>query len=139
MGEGGAIVINREKYMERAEIIREKRTNRRQVLKGCVDKYTWHDIESSFLPSDLLAAKIISKRMKVLNLYHEELADLEKKSKLLRQFVPENVEHNVHVYNILLLSDEIRAKLVVGLKEQEIMAYICYVPLHSAHGFEAWL
>ncbi len=142
MGEGGAIIINEEKYMERAEIIREKGTNRRQVLRGCVDKYTWHDIGSSFLPSDVLAAilsaqmarydEIMEKRMNVWNIYHNGLIDLEKQGKLVRQFVPDYVEHNAHMYNILLPSDDIRTNLVAKLKEQGIMAYICYVPLHSA-------
>lgn len=142
MGEGGAIVINQEKYMDRAEIIREKGTNRRQVLRGCVDKYTWHDIGSSFLPSDVLAAilsaqmerydEIMAKRMNVWNIYHEQLIDLENAGKLVRQFVPDDVEHNAHMYNIVLPTEEIRTNLVMELKKQEIMAYICYVPLHSA-------
>ena len=142
MGEGGAIVLNEEKYLERAEIIREKGTNRRQVLKGWVDKYTWHDIGSSFLPSDLLAAllyaqferfdEIMDKRMNVWNIYHEGLKELENKELLVRQFVPADVEHNAHMYNIILPNDEIRTDLVAKLKEKDVMAYICYVPLHSA-------
>lgn len=142
MGEGGAIILNEEQYMERAEIIREKGTNRRQVLRGCVDKYTWHDIGSSFLPSDLLAAvlyaqmnrydEIMEKRTDVWNIYHRELKVLEEQGKLVRQFVPEHVEHNAHMYNILLPSEDIRTELVMKLKEQGIMAYICYVPLHSS-------
>lgn len=142
MGEGGAIVLNEEKYLNRAEIIREKGTNRRQVLKGWVDKYTWHDIGSSFLPSDLLAAvlsaqlerydEIMGKRLLIWNTYHELLKPLEDAGKLRRAIVPGNVQHNGHMYNIVLPTDEIRTKLVEGLKEQGIMAYICYVPLHSA-------
>ena len=142
MGEGGGIVINEEKYMERAEIIREKGTNRRNVLRGLVDKYTWHDIGSSFLPSDVLAAilaaqmerydEIMEKRMNVWNTYHTMLADVEKQGKLVRQFVPEYAEHNAHMYNIILPSAEIRTKLIATLKEKQIAAYICYVPLHSA-------
>lgn len=142
MGEGGAIVLNEEKYLERAEIIREKGTNRRQVLKGWVDKYTWHDIGSSFLPSDLLAAvlsaqmerydEIMKKRLKIWDTYHEQLKPLEDAGNLRRAIVPEHVQHNGHMYNIVLPSDEIRTKLVAALKEQGIMAYICYVPLHSA-------
>lgn len=142
MGEGGAIVLNEEKYLERAEIIREKGTNRRQVLKGWVDKYTWHDIGSSFLPSDLLAAilsaqldrygEIMEKRLRIWNTYHQELEPLERAGKLRRAIVPDHVEHNGHMYNIVLPTDEIRTKLVDELKQQGIMAYICYVPLHSA-------
>lgn len=142
MGEGGALVVNREQYMDRAEIIREKGTNRRHVLKGLVDKYTWHDIGSSFLPSDMLAAllaaqlerydEIMEKRMNVWNTYHDGLMELENKEKLMRQFVPDYVQHNAHMYNILLPTAEIRTELVAKLKERGIMAYICYVPLHSA-------
>lgn len=142
MGEGGAIVLNEKKYLERAEIIREKGTNRRQVLKGWVDKYTWHDIGSSFLPSDLLAAilsaqlerydEIMEKRKLVWNTYHQQLEPLEKAGKLRRAIVPEHVEHNGHMYNIVLPTDAIRTKLVDELKKQGVMAYICYVPLHSA-------
>ena len=142
MGEGGGIVLNEKQYLDRAEIIREKGTNRRQVLKGWVDKYTWHDIGSSFLPSDLLAAvlsaqldrydEIYEKRMTVWNTYHEGLRDLEAKGLLRRAFVPDYVEHNGHMYNIVLPTDEIRTRLVEELKKEGIMAYICYVPLHSA-------
>ena len=142
MGEGGAIVLNEEKFMERAEIIREKGTNRRQVLKGWTDKYTWHDIGSSFLPSDLLAAilcaqferfdEIMKKRLVIWNMYHELLKPLEKEGWLRRAIVPEHIQHNGHMYNIVLPTDEVRTDLVNYLKENDIMAYICYVPLHSA-------
>lgn len=142
MGEGGGIVINEEKYMERAEIIREKGTNRRNVLRGLVDKYTWHDIGSSFLPSDVLAAilaaqmerydEIMEKRMNVWNTYHTMLQQPEKEGRLVRQFVPDYAEHNAHMYNILLPDGETRTKLIAKLKEKQIAAYICYVPLHSA-------
>ena len=142
MGEGGGIVLNQAKYLDRAEIIREKGTNRRQVLKGWVDKYTWHDIGSSFLPSDLLAAvlsaqldrydEIMAKRVAIWDTYHEMLKPLEAEGKLRRSIVPEHIQHNGHMYNIVLPSDEIRTKLVEDLKAMGIMAYICYVPLHSA-------
>lgn len=142
MGEGGAIVLNEEKFMDRAEIIREKGTNRRQVLKGWTDKYTWHDIGSSFLPSDLLAAilcaqlerfdEIMEKRVSIWNTYHEQLKPLEDAGNLRRAIVPEHIQHNGHMYNIVLPSDEIRTGLVDYLKKNNIMAYICYVPLHSA-------
>ena len=142
MGEGGCLVLNDEKYIERADIIREKGTNRRQVLKGWTDKYTWHDIGSSFLPSDVLAAvlsaqlerydEIMEKRLRIWNTYHEQLKPLEEAGKLRRAIVPDYVQHNGHMYNILLPSDAVRTKLVERLKEQGIMAYICYVPLHSA-------
>lgn len=142
MGEGGALVLNQEKYLDRAEIIREKGTNRRHVLKGFVDKYTWHDIGSSFLPSDLLAAilsaqmdrydEIMQKRLNVWNTYQQQLRPLEDARKLRLPILPEGITHNGHMYNILLPSAESRARLVEELKARDIYAYICYVPLHSS-------
>lgn len=142
MGEGGAIVVNVKDQMDRAEIIREKGTNRRQLLAGLVDKYTWHDIGSSFLPSDLLAAmltaqlerydEIYHKRMKVWDTYYSGLSKLEQNKLLRLPIVPENVEHNAHMFKILLPSEEIRSNLIDKLKEKNIMAHICYVPLHSS-------
>ncbi len=142
MGEGGGLIINDPQYIDRAEILREKGTNRRQVLKGMVDKYTWHDIGSSFLPSDVLAAilyaqlerydEIMEKRMAVWNTYRETLLPLEQTERLKLQVVPEYVEHNGHMFNIILPTPEIRTKLVDELKKYEIYSYICYVPLHSA-------
>lgn len=142
MGEGGGIVIEDPKYMDRAEILREKGTNRRQVLKGMVDKYTWHDIGSSFLPSDILAAmlygqlvrydEIMEKRMAVWNIYQQGLEELESKEYLRRPILPDGITHNGHMYNIILPTAEIRDHLVEGLKARQIYAYICYVPLHSS-------
>lgn len=142
MGEGGAIVVNEEKYMERAEIIREKGTNRHNLIRGLVDKYTWHDLGSSFLPSDVLAAilhaqmerfdEIMDKRLTVWNTYHEMLKDVEKEGKIVRQYLPEYAEHNGHMYNIILPTTELRAKFGDEMKKHEIAAHICYVPLHSA-------
>ena len=142
MGEGGGLVLNETKYLERAEIIREKGTNRRQVLNGWTDKYTWHDIGSSFLPSDILAAvlsaqlerydEILNKRMTVWNTYHTLLKPLEDAGKLRRAIVPDDIQHNGHMYNIVLPTEPVRSRLVEELKKQGIMAYICYVPLHSS-------
>ena len=142
MGEGGAIVVNEDKYMERAEIIREKGTNRRNVLRGLVDKYTWHDIGSSFLPSDLLAAilsaqmerydEILEKRMNVWNTYYNGLECLEKEGLLRRPVLPEGIEHNAHMFCIVLPDEDTRTKLINFLKEKGISSYICYVPLHSS-------
>lgn len=142
MGEGGGLVVNDPQYMDRAEIIREKGTNRRQVLKGMVDKYTWHDIGSSFLPSDILAAilyaqmlrydEIMEKRMAVWNTYQEGLKDLDRREYLRCPILPENITHNGHMYNIILPTAERRDILVNELKRRQIYAYICYVPLHSS-------
>ena len=142
MGEGGGLVLNDESFLDRAEILREKGTNRRQVLKGMVDKYTWHDVGSSFLPSDVLAAilyaqlerydEIMAKRLAVWNAYHEGLVDLENDGLLARQVVPEGATHNGHMYNIVCPTSEIRTQVVSRLNEQGMYPYICYVPLHSA-------
>lgn len=142
MGEGGAIVLNEEKYLDRAEIIREKGTNRRHLMMGLVDKYTWHDIGSSFLPSDLLAAvlcaqmerfdEIMKSRMNVWDSYQAAFEPLEKAGALRRLTVPEGVEHNAHMYNIVLPDENTRSRLSGSLKERGIIAPICYVPLHSA-------
>lgn len=142
MGEGGGIVVNEDKYMERAEIIREKGTNRRQVVQGLVDKYTWHDVGSSFLPSDVLAAilsaqmdrydEILDKRMNVWNIYYNGLKELENQGFLRRPVLPQYVEHNAHMFCIVLPNEEIRAKLIDKLREKGIASYICYVALHSA-------
>ncbi len=142
MGEGGGLIINDPKYIDRAEIIREKGTNRRQVLKGMTDKYTWHDIGSSFLPSDILAAmlyaqlerydEIMGKRLNVWNIYHAQLKELAVKELLRQPVLPEHIIHNGHMYNIILPGAKTRDNLVAKLKEDGIYAYICYVPLHSA-------
>ncbi|MCL2633257.1 MAG: dTDP-4-amino-4,6-dideoxygalactose transaminase [Oscillospiraceae bacterium] len=142
MGEGGAIVFNSDKFIERAEIIREKGTNRRQVIQGLVDKYTWHDIGSSFLPSDLLSAllyaqmlrfdEIMSKRVNVWNTYHNILKPFEDSGKLRCPIVPNNCKHNGHMYNIILPNSDVRAKLIDEMKKKEVICYICYVPLHSS-------
>lgn len=142
MGEGGAITVNRSQYMDRAEILREKGTNRRQVLRGLVDKYTWHDIGSSFLPSDILAAilaaqmeryeEIMDKRMNVWNTYDQGLRVMEQRGVMRLPIIPENITHNGHMFNIILDKSQIRTQLIKTLKEKGIASYICYVPLHSA-------
>ena len=142
MGEGGGLVIEDAGYMDRAEIIREKGTNRRQVLRGMVDKYTWYDVGSSFLPSDVLAAmlyaqllrydEIMEKRMRVWNTYQKGLEELEKEGYLRRPVLPDNITHNGHMYNIILPTAADRDRLVDSLRQKDIYAYICYVPLHSS-------
>ena len=142
MGEGGAIVLNEEKYLDRAEIIREKGTNRRHLLLGLVDKYTWHDIGSSYLPSDVLAAilyaqmerfdEIMANRMHVWDCYREELEPLENKEALRLLKVPDGITHNAHMFNVVLPNSETRTRLSEGLNKRGVTAPICYVPLHSA-------
>ncbi len=146
MGEGGALVVNEARFMDRAEIIREKGTNRHQHFRGLVDKYNWQDIGSSYLPSDILAAilaaqterfhEIMDKRVALWQRYDtlvsEAISDSRVGGKLRGQILPENCTTNGHMYTIKLATSELRQKLSQRLKEQEIQALICYVPLHSA-------
>lgn len=142
MGEGGAIIVKEdEKYLE-AEIIREKGTNRSQFIKGVVDKYTWHKVGSSYLPSDVLAAmlygqleradEIMQKRMYIWNTYHQAFENLEKQGKLVRPYIPEYATHNAHMYYIVLPNEEIRNNLMEQLKQDGILAVFHYIPLHTS-------
>ena len=111
-GEGGALILNNPKFIKRAEIIREKGTNRSQFLEGKIDKYTWVDIGSSYLPGEIISAflmgqlenamEITEKRLKIWNTYHKELEKLELEHKLRRPIIPKTCEHNAHMYYILL-------------------------------------
>lgn len=144
MGEGGAIVINDEKYIEQAEIIREKGTNRSKFWRGQVDKYTWIDYGSSYLPSELNAAylwaqleqaeEINNNRLHTWNLYYEGLQDLQNKKGggITLPFVPKECIHNAHMFYIKTKNLEERTKLIEYLKENEILAVFHYIPLHSA-------
>ena len=141
-GEGGALLVNDERFAERAEIIREKGTNRSQFLRGQVDKYTWVDIGSSYLPGEVVAAflyaqmeeaeAIIKERLAIWKQYHEALAALEASGVLRRPIIPGGCQHNAHMYYILLASLETRTKLIASLKEQGMNAVFHYVPLHSS-------
>lgn len=142
MGEGGAIIVKDDEKFKEAEIIREKGTNRSQFLRGVVDKYTWHKVGSSYLPSDVLAAmlygqltradEIMEKRMKIWNTYNDAFESLEKEGKLIRPYIPEYAKHNAHMYYIVLPTEKIRNELMEKLKEQGISATFHYIPLHSA-------
>ena len=141
-GEGGALAINDERFFERAEIIREKGTNRSQFFRGMVDKYTWVDIGSSYLPSEMIAAflyaqleesdKITRKRLAIWTEYHRLLEPLEKRGALRRPVIPAGCDHNAHMYYILLKDLETRTKLIAKLKGCGINPVFHYVPLHSA-------
>jgi dTDP-4-amino-4,6-dideoxygalactose transaminase len=141
-GEGGALLVNDGRFAERAEIIREKGTNRSQFFRGQIDKYTWVDIGSSYLPGEVIAAflwaqmeeaqSITGKRLDIWNRYHEALAPLENAGKLRRPIIPEDCQHNAHMYYILLESLEKRTKVIAQLKEQGVNAVFHYVPLHSS-------
>jgi dTDP-4-amino-4,6-dideoxygalactose transaminase len=141
-GEGGALLINDPKFIERAEIIREKGTNRSLFFRGQVDKYTWVDIGSSFLPGELIAAfllaqleeadSITNKRRAIWQKYHDGFGELGLFSKIRGPIIPEGVIHNAHMYYILLESLEVRSHLIDRLKSVGIRAVFHYVPLHSS-------
>ena len=141
-GEGGALVINDDRFFERAEIIREKGTNRSQFFRGMVDKYTWVDIGSSYLPSDMIAAflyaqleeseKITAKRMHIWNAYDTGLKKLMESGKLRGPYSPAECVHNAHMYYILVHDLDERTRLIDFMKKRNIMPVFHYVPLHSA-------
>jgi dTDP-4-amino-4,6-dideoxygalactose transaminase len=141
-GEGGALLINDEAFELRAEIIREKGTNRSQFYRGQVDKYTWQDMGSSYLPGEDIAAflfaqlehaeEITNKRLAIWNTYHDAFYALEQKGELRRPIIPAECQHNAHMYYILLESLEQRTKLIEKFKKQDIHPVFHYIPLHSA-------
>ncbi len=142
-GEGGALLVNDQRLVERAEVIREKGTNRSQFFRGEVDKYTWVDIGSSYLPSELVGAflyaqlqrtdEINAKRLRLCAAYRAGLADLERSGALaLPQPDPEGTAGNGHLFYILLQDSGTRAALIALLKAQGIHAVFHYVPLHSS-------
>lgn len=142
MGEGGAILIKNPENIERAEIIREKGTNRSRFFRGQVDKYTWVSEGSSYLPSDMNAAylyaqleneeKIYNDRMNSWHLYYDGLRELARKGQIELPTVPENCIHNAHMFYIKAKNLEERTKLLSYLKANNINAVFHYIPLHSA-------
>lgn len=138
-GEGGALLINDSRFPERAEIIREKGTNRSQFFRGQVDKYTWVDVGSSYLPSELTAAflwaqmeaadEIIRRRIAIWDHYHEAFQALEGTGHLRRPIVPQDCIHNAHMYYLLLPTLEERTAFITHLKANDIGAVFHYVPL----------
>ncbi|MGE4563462.1 MAG: dTDP-4-amino-4,6-dideoxygalactose transaminase [Victivallaceae bacterium] len=141
-GEGGALVVNNERFLERADIILEKGTNRSQFFRGAVDKYTWVDIGSSYLPSEIIAAflyaqleesaAITRRRMAIWRTYHELLAPLEQAGLLKRPFSPPECVHNAHMYYILPAGLEERTELIDWLKAHQVEPVFHYVPLHDS-------
>lgn len=139
-GEGGALVINDPSYIERAEIIREKGTNRSRFFRGQVDKYTWVDLGSSFLPSDILAAflyaqleariEIQNKRRHIWEYYYEQLQEWAACHDVRLPIVPEQCEQSYHMFYLLLPSLEARQMLIEHLKSQGILSVFHYLPLH---------
>ncbi len=142
MGEGGALIINNEAYNERAEILREKGTNRSKFFRGQVDKYTWVDFGDSYLPSELNAAylwaqleqadAINENRLATWNAYDEAFAPLKAQGKLELPVIPEGCVHNAHMYYLKLKNLQERTAFINYMKENDVHTVFHYVPLHSA-------
>jgi len=142
MGEGGAILVNNDAYMERAEILREKGTNRSKFFRGEVDKYTWVDFGDSYLPSDINAAylyaqlmhadEIYNDRMTTYNAYLEALRPFADRGMIELQYIPDYCVHNAHMFYIKLKDLDERTRFIEHMKENGVCAVFHYVPLHSA-------
>ncbi len=142
MGEGGALLLKGDRYVEQAEIIREKGTDRSKFFRGQVDKYRWVDYGSSYLPSDMNAAylyaqlemadEINSYRLNIWNTYYEGLKDLQSEGILELPTVPEGCVHNAHMFYIKAKDFDERTKLIAFLKENDILSVFHYIPLHTA-------
>jgi dTDP-4-amino-4,6-dideoxygalactose transaminase len=141
-GEGGALLVNHASLIERTHIIWEKGTNRKQFLQGQVDKYTWVDIGSSYLPSEINAAflwaqleqadSITQRRLENWNRYHQAFAELEAKGAVRRPIIPENCQHNAHMYYLLMPDLASRNSLLKKLAALDVNAVFHYIPLHSS-------
>ena len=141
-GEGGALLINDPRWIERAEIIWEKGTNRNQFFRGEVDTYTWVDVGSSYLPSEINAAflfaqleeaqSIAPRRLRIWRQYHGGFAQLEAQGKVRRPVIPPECQHNAHMYYLLLPDRECRTTLIDKLKASGVNAVFHYIPLHSS-------
>jgi dTDP-4-amino-4,6-dideoxygalactose transaminase len=139
-GEGGLLIINDRQFVEKAEIIREKGTNRSQFFRGMVDKYSWVDVGSSYLPSDVQAAylwgqllnadTINQARLAIWDRYYRGLSHLA--DKIQRPVIPSDCTHNAHMFYIILETLEVRTQLIEHLKADGVMAVFHYVPLHSS-------
>lgn len=149
-GEGGALIINDERFIERAEIIRDKGTNRKKYLQGKIDKYTWVDIGSSYLmgelnaaflyPQLLLAEKINNNRLKSWETYYNALNELKLGDKLTLPFIPRKTKQNAHIFYIKVRNQNVRNGLMTFLQKNGVSTAFHYVPLHSTkmgeiHGF----
>jgi len=141
-GEGGALLVNTPELSERAEIIREKGTNRSRFFRGQVDKYTWVDLGSSYLPSEVIAAflaaqldhakEITDRRLSIWNTYHDSFSHLEVSGRVRRPTIPTDCQHNAHMYYLLLDNLEDRTCFIDKMKQSGIGCVFHYVPLHSA-------
>jgi dTDP-4-amino-4,6-dideoxygalactose transaminase len=139
-GEGGALLVNAKRFIERAEILRDKGTNRKRFFRGEVDKYTWTDLGSSFLPSDILAAflyaqlqakeQIQQARHRIWNYYANHLTDWAKENGVALPAVPAHCEHPAHMFYMVLPNLEARSRLIAELKAKGILSVFHYQPLH---------
>ena len=142
MGEGGAILIKDKGKAEEAEILREKGTNRSKFFRGQIDKYTWVNYGSSYLPSDMNAAYLYAQllqadminnyRLNIWNTYYDGFGELEKSGKIELPYIPEGCTHNAHMFYIKAKDLQERTALISFLKENGIQAVFHYIPLHSA-------
>ena len=147
-GEGGALLINDGRYIERAEIIREKGTNRNRFFRGQVDKYTWVDVGSSYLPSDVLAAflfaqlenrgQIQERRRQIWKRYHEGLIAWAGHNGVTLPFVPEHCEQPWHMFYLMMPELAARQALIARLKQREILSVFHYLPLHLSEMGRKW-
>ncbi|QWD13010.1 dTDP-4-amino-4,6-dideoxygalactose transaminase [Polynucleobacter paneuropaeus] len=143
-GEGGALIVNNRTFTSQAEIIREKGTDRSRFFRREIDKYTWQEVGSSFLPGEITAAflwaqleeaeSITHQRLNIWNQYHRLLKPLEDNELIRRPFIPNSCQHNAHMYYILLAPNIDRQKVLNYLKDIDIHALFHYVPLHSSPG-----
>ena len=141
-GEGGALLINDPRFVDRAEIVWEKGTNRSQFFRGQVDKYTWVDLGSSYLPGEIIAAflwaqmeeadAITARRLAIWTSYHESFADLERTGDVRRPMIPGDCTNNAHLYHLLLPDLERRTSFIERLKANGIQSVFHYVPLHAS-------
>lgn len=141
-GEGGALLVSDPRYAERAEIIREKGTNRSQFFRGQVDKYTWVDIGSSYLPGEIIAGflwaqmeraqRITAERLHIWERYHAAFATLEVQGRVRRPIIPAHCGHNAHMYYLLLPDLTARTRFIDAMKSEDIQPVFHYIPLHSA-------
>ena len=141
-GEGGALLINDPTLVERGEIIREKGTNRSRFFRGQIDKYTWVDIGSSYLPSDILAAILYShfeqadfiqsKRKEIWETYHQSLSTWAAENDVTLPFIPEDCQQSYHMFYMIMPNLETRQAFIQSMKDNDILSVFHYVPLHSA-------
>lgn len=141
-GEGGALLVNDEKYLERAEIIREKGTNRKKFLDGQIDKYSWVDIGSSYVPGELISAFLLGQleniesikklRLEIWNKYQNSFLDLKNKGIIQTPFIPSYCEHNGHLFYIILRTKKLRDNFISHMKSRGISCVFHYVPLHTS-------